>query len=142
MTRAVRRKRHSPEPGSRPGRATKFSDQRVREAGRTAGETDHPSRNTADDLAPDTLLDEEGGQAPAEQHGPQSNDTLMRVVDESGIGAGGGRDEAEDAQVDPISPAEHRRLQQRVARSGGDVTALEPNESRAGSPGRRRNRRR
>lgn len=142
MTRNAHRKRHPLEPASRPGRATRFSGQRVREAGRTAGETDHPERNTADDLAPDTLLDEEGGREPAEQHGPQSTDTQMRIVDESGIGAGGGRDEAEAAQVDPISPAEHRRLQQRVARSGGDVTALEPNESRAGSPGRRRNRRR
>jgi len=142
MTRNAHRKRHPLEPASRPARATEFSRERVREAGRTAGETDHPERNTADDLAPDTLLDQEGGQEPAEQHGPQSNDTLMRVVDGSDIGAGDGRDEAEEAQVDPISKAEHRRLQQRVARSGGDVTALEPNESRAGSPGRRRNRRR
>ena len=140
MTRNARKP--PPEPGIRAGRATRFSGQRVREAGRTAGETDHPARNTADDLAPDTLLDQEGGQEPAEQHGPQSTDTLMRVVDESGIGAGAGRDEAEEAQVNPISADEHRRLQQRVARSGGDVTALEPNESRAGSPGRRRNRRR
>ena len=142
MTRNVHRQRHPLEPASRPGRATRFSSQRVREAGRTAGETDHPERNTADDLAPDTLLDQEGGQEPAEQLGPRSNDTAMRVVDESGIGAGDGLDEAEEAQRNPISKAEHRRLQQRVARSGGDVTALEPNESRAGSPGRRRNRRR
>jgi len=142
MTRNVHRQRHPLEPAGRPGRAARFSGQRVREAGRTAGETDHPERNTADDLAPDTLLDEEGGHEPAEQQGPQSADTLMRVVDESGIGAGDGLDEAEEAQVDPISKAEHRRLQQRVARSGGDVGALEPNESRAGSPGRRRNRRR
>jgi len=142
MTRNARRPRHPQEPAIGPGRATGFSDQRVREAGRTAGETDHPERNTADDLAPDTLLDEAGGQEPAEQQGPQANDTVLSVVDASAIGAGDGRDEAEDAQVDPISPAEHRRLQRRVARSGGDVTALEPNESRAGSPGRRRNRRR
>jgi hypothetical protein len=132
MARSAHRKRHS----------SGFSARRVREAGRTAGETAEPSRNTADDLAPETLLDAEGGQEPAEQHGPQSADTRLRVVDARGIGAGAGRDEAEDAQADPISPEEHRRLKRRVARSGGDVTQLEPNESRAGSPGRRRNRRR
>jgi hypothetical protein len=142
MTRNAHRKRHPLEPARRPGRATRFSSQRVREAGRTAGETEHPERNTADDLAPDTLLDDEGGQQPAEQRGPQPADAALTVTGDIGLGLGGGRDEAEDAQVDPISPAEHRRLQQRVARSGGDVTALEPNESRAGSPGRRRNRRR
>jgi hypothetical protein len=113
---------------------------RVREAGRTAGETAHPERNTADDAAPDTLLDDEGGQNPADQRGPRAADTALSVVDISAIGAGGGRDEAEAAQVDPIDPAEHRRLRQRVARSG--TSLLEPNESRAGSPGRGRNRRR
>ena len=122
-------------------RAPRFSAQRVREAGRTAGETAHPDRNTADDLAPDTLLDDEGGQDPAGQHGPRSADTLLRVVDDSRIGAGDGRDEAEDARADPISAEEHRRIKRRIARSGGGVKALEPNESRAGSPGRRRNRR-
>jgi hypothetical protein len=142
MTRNAHRKRHPAEPVSRPGRATRFSSQRVREAGLTAGETRHPDRNTADDLAPDTLLDAEGGQEPAEQHGPTPADTALTLTGDTGLGFGTGPDEAEAAKTDPISPAEHRRLQRRVARSGGDVTALEPNESRAGSPGRRRNRRR
>lgn len=112
---------------------------RVREAGMTAGETAHPERNTADDAAPDTLLDDEGGTNPADQRGPRAADTALSVVDASAIGAGGGRDEAEDAQVHPISPEEHRRIRQRVARSGASL--LEPNESRAGNPGRSRNRR-
>lgn len=142
MTRSADRKRHPLEPARRPGRATRFSDQRVREAGRTAGETDHPERNTADDLAPDTLLNAEGGQEPAEQHGPQAADAALTITGDTGLGLGSGRDEAEAARVDPISPAEHRRLKQRIARSGGDIKQLEPNESRAGSPGRRRNRRR
>ena len=116
-----------------------YPPSRVREAGLTAAETPHPERNTADDLAPDTLLDDEGGMNPADPRGPRAADTALSVVDPSAIGAGGGRDEAEDAQVDPISPAEHRRLKQRIARSGASL--LEPNESRAGSPGRRRNRR-
>jgi hypothetical protein len=116
-----------------------YPPSRVREAGMTAGETAHPERNTADDLAPDTLLDDEGGMNPADQRGPRAADTSLSIVDASAIGAGGGRDEAEDARVDPISPEEHRRLRHRVARSGTNL--LEPNESRAGSPGRGRNRR-
>lgn len=142
MTRTAHRKRSPSRPADPDGPVQRFSSRRVREAGLTAGETTHPETNTADDLAPDTLLDEEGGQAPAEQLGPQAADSALTITGDTGLGLGGGRDEAEDARVDPISPAEHRRLKQRIARSGGDVTALEPNESRAGSPGRRRNRRR
>lgn len=117
-----------------------YPPRRVREAGLTGGETPQRDRITADDAAPDTLLDDEGGQNPADQRGPRSADTALSVVDESAIGAGGGRDEAEDAEVDPISREEHRRLRKRVARSGGDLANLEPNESLAGSPGRERNR--
>jgi len=116
----------------------RYPPSRVREAGLTAAETPHPERNTADDLAPDTLLDDAGGMNPADPRGPRAADTDLSVVDSSAIGAGGGRDEAEDARVDPISPEEHRRLKRRIARSGASL--LEPHESRAGSPGRRRNR--
>jgi hypothetical protein len=117
-----------------------FPRSRVREAGMTAGETTHPHRNTADDAAPDTLLDDEGGQNPADQRGPVAADTALSVVDESAIGAGGGTDEAEDATRNPISEAELRRLKRRVARSGGSLANVEPAESQAGSPGRERNR--
>lgn len=130
----------------RAGDARPFDEQqdlyppaRVREAGLTAAETPHPERNTADDLAPDTLLDDDGGMNPADPRGAMPADTALSVVDSGAIGAGGGRDEAEDARVNPISPEEHRRLQRRIARSGASL--LEPHESRAGSPGRRRNRR-
>ena len=129
--------RSKPHPGRR-ARAAPYPPARVREAGLTAGETAHPERNTADDAAPDTLLDDAGGRDPADTRGPRAADTALSVVDASAIGAGGGRDEAEDARVDPISPAEHRRLRQRIARSGASL--LEPHESRAGSPGRSRNR--
>jgi hypothetical protein len=120
-------------------RTTRFPPRRVREAGLTGGETPQRDRITADDASPETLLDDEGGMDPAEQTGPRPADTSLSVVDAAAIGAGGGRDEAEDAQVDPISPDELRRLRARVARSGGDVTNMEPYEMRAGSPGRRRN---
>lgn len=116
-----------------------YPPSRVREAGLTAAETPHPERNTADDLSPETLLDDSGGMNPADEHEPRPADTALSVVDSGAIGAGGGRDEAEDARVNPISPEEHRRLKRRIARSGASL--LEPHESRAGSPGRRRNRR-
>jgi hypothetical protein len=116
-----------------------FPRQRVREAGKTAGETTRPQRNTADDAAPDTLLDDEGGQTPADQRGPMPADTALSVVDQSAIGAGGGSDEAEDARRHPISRAELARIKRRVARSGGAVANVEPYESRAGNPGRERN---
>jgi hypothetical protein len=132
MTRSARKNRSRPD--------TRFPPRRVREAGTTAGETTHPGRNTADDLAPDTLLDDAGGQDPADQRGPLAADSTLSVVEPSAIGAGDGLDEAEQARREPITREEHARLRRRVGRSGGDVAQLDPNERRAGSPGRRRNR--
>lgn len=120
----------------------RFPPRRVREAGLTGGETPERDRVTADDAAPETLLDDEGGQNPADPRGPRAADAALSIVDESAIGAGGGRDEAEDAAVDPISPEEHARLTQRVARAGNSINDLELNEARAGNPGRERNARR
>lgn len=141
MARNARRKpsiRKTARSRSRPAPA--FSPARVREAGLTAAETRHPERNTADDAAPDTLLDDEGGQDPADQRGPRPADATLSVVEGAAIGAGGGRDEAEDARAHPIGRDELERVRRRVARSGASL--LEPNETRAGSPGRGRNRRR
>lgn len=120
----------------------RFPPRRVREAGLTGGETPERDRITADDASPETLLDDEGGRNPADQRGPRASDAMLSVVDESAIGAGGGRDEAEDARQQPISPQEHARLRRRIARAGGSVANLEPNETRAGNPGRDRNARR
>lgn len=120
----------------------RFPPRRVREAGLTGGETPERDRVTADDASPETLLDDEGGRNPADQRGPRASDAMLSVVDESAIGAGGGRDEAEDARQEPISPQEHARLKRRIARAGGSVANLEPNETRAGNPGRDRNARR
>lgn len=114
-----------------------FPKRRVREAGLTGGETPQRDRITADDLSPETLLDEEGDHDAADQRGPVAPETQLTVSRAPGMG--GGADEAEDAQRQPISRAEHSRIKRRVARSGGRITNLEPNETRAGSPGRRRN---
>ncbi|MDB6060822.1 MAG: hypothetical protein JWM78_925 [Verrucomicrobiaceae bacterium] len=65
---------------------TEISARRVREAGFTGGETTHDI--TADDLSPETLLDEDYQLAnPA--------DKKLRVVDADEIGGGNGKDEAE-----------------------------------------------
>jgi len=119
--------------------ARRFQPRRVREAGLTGGETPERDRITADDLAPETLLDEEGGRDPADPRAPTPADAALSTVGPAGIGAGDGTDEAEDARRNPISPAELKRIRRRVARSGGRISNLEPNETRAGSPGRRRN---
>lgn len=137
MARSARRK-PSPRKTARSRPPPAFPAARVREAGLTAAETGHPQRNTADDAAPDTLLDDEGGRDPADQRGPRPADATLSVVGATAIGAGAGRDEAEDARAHPIGQAELARLRRRVARSGASL--LEPHETRAGSPGRRRNR--
>lgn len=72
---------------------------------------------------------------------PPAADTRLKVVDR-GIGAGGGNDEAEDANESPLPKREIKRIRRRVARAGGSLKKVEPNESGAGSPGRARNRRR
>jgi hypothetical protein len=126
-------------PKPRKPRGQRFQPTRVREAGFTGGETPERDRITADDASPETLLDDEGGQDPGDQRGPSPSDSNLSVVGEAAIGAGDGPDEAEDAQRHPISRAEHARLKRRVARSGGGIKNLEPNETRAGSPGRQRN---
>lgn len=113
------------------------SPRRVREVGLTGGETPERDRVTADDAAPQTLIDEGGGTDPAEPL-PRAADAEMTIVDASAAGLGGGTDEAEDAIDDPVSPQELRRIRARVARSGGALTNVEPNESSAGSPGRER----
>lgn len=124
----------------RPELERSFPPSRVREAGFTGGET--PERRdgvTADDLSPSTLIDEAGGGDPGDLRANQASDTALSLVDASAVGLGGGTDEAEDARESPISRAEHRRLQRRVARAGTDPNDVEPAERGAGAPGRERN---
>lgn len=72
---------------------------------------------------------------------PPAADTQLRAVT-SDIGAGGGNDEAEDARESPLDPREVKRVRQRIARAGGSLRKVEPNETGAGNPGRARNSRR
>lgn len=82
----------------------RFSAERVREAGMTAGSVaDH--QPTADDLSPETLLDESGAHSPHEAGNGQPADSDLRVVDAAEIGGGRGLDEAELARVDPLDGA-------------------------------------
>lgn len=75
---------------------------RVREAGLTGGAVPGDAR-TADDLAPDTLISEDGARSPAEAGGQNSpTDQRLRKKPGSGIGAGEGLDEAELGRADPL----------------------------------------
>jgi hypothetical protein len=74
-----------------------FPPERVEEAGMTGGEmADH--KVTADDVTPETLLDDNPSHTPAAREGRDPLDQTLREVDESEIGAGGGLDEAELAR--------------------------------------------
>jgi hypothetical protein len=121
----------------------RFPPSRVREAGMTGGEAEERDRITPDDAAPETLVNREslqGKNEPVTDRAAPAADTRLSEVDESAIGAGGGRDEAENADREPIERAELQRIRKRVARSGGDLRNVEPAETSAGSPGRERNR--
>src|ERR1051325_10817042 len=74
----------------------KLPKRREREAGLTEAATGHP---TADDAAPETLIDE--GQ-------PHAIDKEMTTVDEAEIGEGHGKDEAELAEEDPVGRSRAR----------------------------------
>lgn len=91
-----------------------FPPSRVREAGLTGG----PLRQdvTADDLSPETLLDDRLSRTPSAHDDREALDTLLSDVPESAIGAGEGLDEAEDAEADRMAPAEHGRRQQEADR--------------------------
>jgi len=109
-----------------------FPDRRVREAGRTGGEMRGVNASdddvTADDVAPETLLDEErshtpdaGGRGPADQG--------LRSTSAGDVGAGGGLDEAELADVDPVGSEAARRIRRKLERHARDPNSLEPHEA-------------
>lgn len=78
-----------------------FPPARVREAGMSGGEMPDETvdgKVTADDLAPETLLDEDRSHSPAARAGRDSADTVLSDAGEDDIGAGRGKDEAELAQ--------------------------------------------
>lgn len=80
-----------------------FPPRRRRQIGMTGGETlddsaveDHVSM---DDLAPETLIDEQGVETPLEPSDENPVDEELRIVHEREIGGGSGLDEAEKARV-------------------------------------------
>lgn len=92
-----------------------FPPSRVRQAGLT-GASMPDGEVTADDLSPETLLDEHRSHSPAAHLDRDPLDTVLRDVDGTQIGAGRGLDEAEEAWAHPIAPSEHARRQREANR--------------------------
>jgi hypothetical protein len=115
-----------------------FPRVRERQAGMTAGET-AGGEVTADDLSPETLLDEERSRTPAAQHGRAPADSLLREADEADIGGSDGEDEAEAAQDEPgpgSAGAEDDRFRRRreSIRRGKEPDERESGAAHAGDP--------
>ncbi|WP_222909247.1 hypothetical protein [Pseudomonas sp. DNDY-54] len=78
-----------------------FPPERVAEAGMTTGEVPDGD-TTMDDLAPETLIKEDGARSPNERgHGGPADQDLSEVSEHS-IGADIDLDEAEEARYDPL----------------------------------------
>ncbi|KTC55952.1 serine kinase/phosphatase [Pseudomonas fluorescens ABAC62] len=77
-------------------------DERVREAGLTAASTDD-HQPTDDDMSPQTLIREDGARDAREAGEDSPADYDLSIVDEDEIGGGNGLDEAELADLDPVS---------------------------------------
>lgn len=83
-----------------------FPPQRRREMGLSGGETLGDSEVedgvSMDDLAPETLIDEDGTESPLDPAGSSPVDRELHIRRESEIGAGIGLDEAEEGRVRPL----------------------------------------
>ncbi|OAB53500.1 hypothetical protein [Pseudomonas thivervalensis] len=75
--------------------------ERVREAGMTGASTDD-HQSTDDDMSPETLIREDGARDASEAGDDEQADWDLSVVHENDIGGGGGLDEAEMADIDPL----------------------------------------
>lgn len=99
-----------------------FTKRRVRHAGIAATGAESPKD---DDLAPETLLED-----PALDPVPEpAQDTLLRGVDASQIGLGGGLDEAEEAERDPVGERHSRKLERKSKAHAADPNFFEPAEA-------------
>jgi hypothetical protein len=109
-----------------------FPDRRVREAGRTGGEMQGINASdddvTADDLAPETLLDEERSHTP-DASGREPADQDLREHSASNIGAGRGLDEAELADQSPVGKSEAEALKRKADQHARNPNAFEPHEA-------------
>ncbi|MDN6860833.1 phosphotransferase system, HPr-related protein [Pseudomonas sp. CAN2814] len=83
-----------------------FPPQRRREMGLSGGETLGDSAVedgvSMDDLAPETLIDEDGTESPLDPADGRPIDAELHIVRESEIGGGIGLDEAEEGRVHPL----------------------------------------
>jgi hypothetical protein len=104
-----------------------FPPERVRQAGQTGGET-IDSEVTADDLSPETVLDSEPSRSPAARRGRIAADRDLSITEEP-LGLGGGLDEAEDADRDPVGRAEAAKLREKSREHASDANYFEPNEA-------------
>ena len=113
---------------SRRQRRDEYPPARGREAGRTAGEmADHEI--TADDLSPETLLDEERSHTPDAPRGRVPRDTELSEVPDNGVGLGGGLDEAELADRDAVGRREAEAQRRRAREHAGNPNQFEPHEA-------------
>lgn len=100
--RQLRRDGRVGDPRSPGELAHEYPPQRAREAGRTSGEIPREDP-TGDDVTPETLIDEDGDGAAPLSDDSTPNDRTLREVSASAIGGGTGLDEAELADVAPVS---------------------------------------
>ena len=104
-----------------------FPPERVREAGQTGGERADQDV-TADDLSPETLLDSEASRTPSARENRRAADSDLSIRDMP-PGAGGGRDEAEDAERQPIGRVEAAKLREKSREHASNPNYFEPNEA-------------
>lgn len=116
------------DPRSRAHRDREFPPARGREAGRSGGEI-VDGDITADDAAPETLLDDERSATPSDRGRREPLDTVLRGRDPATIGGGRGKDEAELAGDAPVGAAESRRLRRKAQEHARDPNFFEPAEA-------------
>jgi hypothetical protein len=85
-----------------------YPAERRREMGMTGASVDD-HQPTADDLAPETLIDEEGSRSRHERGHGLPVDKDLSVVPEDAIGGGSGLDEAELASQEPLESGRDRK---------------------------------
>ena len=96
-----------------------FPPERVEEAGQTGGEIPQEGL-TADDLSPETLLDDLPSHSPAAEEQRVPLDTVLRDVGPEEAAVGYGEDEAELALHDPVSDPSSNHERQRSGHKPGN----------------------
>ena len=101
-----------------------FPAARVAELGRSGGETPD-GHVTADDLSPETLLDDDPSRSPAVRARRAPQDTqLTRSTSTAGMGSG--LDEAEWAERSPVGREAAKKMERRSKSHANDARQMEP----------------